>query len=1077
VTPRAKRLLDSLISPAPAVRTLRFSARGGARAATLLLAALLVSQASAALLSVSAASVAPPPPAPRPSASFSPHYEILGELDGGRLLQSQRPQSVPLNEGIQFAATYYTAKDLQAAYNMTGLISQGYGGEGKTIAIIDAYGDPTIRQDLAAFDKQFGLPPADLTIVPVGPYEPANGITFGWDAETALDVEAAHTAAPYAHINLVVASNASNALFAAVKTVVDRRLGDVVSMSWGLGENSYGESGFSVAGFLNYAYLDYYFQKGAAEGITFLASSGDYGAFDGTPAVTADFPATSPFVTGVGGTTLYLAGATGYGAANSTATYESESAWSISPQYVGSQGVSSGGGYSDIFAQPYYQAGAISSAVRTAPDVSADANPYTGFVIVLEGGEYAIGGTSLASPLWAGMTADMDQYAGRDLGLLNPSLYSIYADRAEYLRAFHQVTFGFDGEYQAGSGYNLVTGLGSPNLPALAADVKGEGQGVAVTVDTSPSNATSAPAQYVYGEAFTISATATGPTGPVTTGTVDANIFSPGGQVAVVPLSYDGFSWTGTYTPAPTDPPGSWTIQVYVTSGTAYGYGIADVSIGDSLGIVAPVPYPFGPTLEAGQAFSIEAVADSPGGTPLSSLNLTAHLIHGGTTVSDVTLTPQGDGFYQGEGNITASDPQGTYTLVVDSPGAGRVFSYFYVGEAVTGVILTPLDSASPSAAPGQRLVFLAQTKTASGEGVFTSNTTADVYSLSGALMASAKLQPAPNAVQFGVFDFFRFAQANFTVPANLTQGFYRVEFQSSYAGNRTTLTQLGNYTTGFYVSSPTLSYTISAPASVYEGEDVRVMAKVTNSTGAPVDAGVFLATVVPSGYAFESYLTDFYGYTGVPMEYNATLGEWVGDYQIPSPITPFNGFVGNVPALSAGPWTVFVTGESAGAVNLVPGASYVNVLPYVYYPNGTLTASDVAAAPLVVASGGGYVLSGIGRGALSVSGINITLVEVDIGDLTVDNATVALVGSHVGTITSTGSKLALLAGTSVGELSMKSTRLTVSASSYGVEGAGAPYLDYLLYAVAAVALAALVVSVLAYRRKGWLAPSPSPQV
>ncbi len=1048
------------------------------RVAAPLVAFLMLAQTAVAVAAVQApAAPAPASPVLGSGVSFSTNYVILGQLEGTNVFQSQRPNSVPLAEGIQFAATYYSAKDLQNAYNVTGLLSQGYGGRGETIAIIDAYGDPTIQQDLATFDKEYGLPAANLTIIPVGTYQPANGIKYGWDAETALDVEAAHTAAPYAHINLVIASNASNALFAAVKTVVDNHLGNVVSMSWGLGENSFGESGFSAAGFLNYAYLDYYFQKGAAEGITFLASSGDYGAFDGTTTVTADFPATSPFVTGVGGTTLYMAAGTNSTGGGSSKTYQGESAWSVSPQYVGGQGVSSGGGYSAIFAQPYYQASAVTSPFRSAPDVSADANPYTGFAIVLEGGNYVIGGTSLASPLWAGMAADLDQYVGRSLGLLNPSLYSIYANKAEYQAAFHQISSGFNGEYQAGPGYNLVTGLGTPDVTALAAALKNQTQGMTIQVTTSKSSAASAPAQYTYGEAFTITATASGSTGPVTSGSFYANLVGPGGQIATVPMSYDGFAWTGSYTPKSTDPAGSWTVEVYGTSGTATGYGIADVSIGDSLAIATPVPYPFATTLGAGTPFTISALVDAPDGTPISTATLTAHLIYAGRTISNVVLNSSGFGFYTGQANITTGEPQGSYELVIDSPGIGSVYSYFYVGEAVTGVILTPLDGALPSAAPGQDAVLLAKTSTADGSGVYTSNATADFYSLSGSLVASAKLQPSPNKAQFGVFDFFGYNEANFTVPSNLTQGFYKVQFLSSYQPNDSSTAQLGNFTTGLYVSAPTLRYTVSAPATVYEGQYVTVTAKVTNSTGAPVDSGTFMATVVATGYAFESYVTDFYGYTGVPMLYNATLGEWQGAYQIPSPLAAFNPFFGNLPGLASGPWTVFVSGQSAQGVNLVPSTAYVDVLPYVYYPNATLSQSDIATAPLVTSNGTGYVLTGIGRDSLYVSGVNITIMDSNIGNLTVYDSSVTLVGSQVGTLTATGSKLALTGGTQVNSLNRKSTSLTVSGSSYLQSSAQSGYSAYLLYGAVAVAVVALVAALLALRRKPPVPAAAAPYV
>jgi subtilase family serine protease len=1012
----------------------------------------------------------------RPSVTFQPHYLILGQLEGSGVVQSDRPNSVPLPLGVSYATTYYTPQDLQDAYNASSFIQKGYDGKGETIAIIDAYGDPTINQDLATFDTRFGLPAANLTVIPVGPYAPENGITYGWDAEVALDVEAAHSMAPYAHINLLVAANASNALYEGVKMAVDGHLGDVVSMSWGLGENSYGESGYSVAGFLNYAYLDYYFQKGAAEGMTFFASTGDYGAFDGTTTVTADFPSTSPFVTAVGGTTLFLASSKGYvSALNSSAVYQTEQAWSVSPQYIGSQGVSAGGGMSELFAQPYYQKGAISSAVRSVPDVSADANPYTGFTVVLGGGLYPVGGTSLSSPLWAGMTADLDQYTSRSLGLLNPYLYSIYAVKGEYDAAFHQVTSGFDGEYSASPGYNLVTGLGTPNLPYLAEDIANQTAPMSVKVTTSEGSSSSAPTQYTYGEQFTITASVSTSQGQVTSGSVVANILGPMGQIGVVPLSYDGISWTGSFTPSESDPAGSWTVEAYAVSGGSSGYGLADVNAGDSVGIVSPVPYPFATTTPPGSPFAIEAVAQLPNGSAVQSPSLNAYLVYEGRTISRVNLNGTA-GDYSGQGNITTGDPQGTYTLVVNGSGIGSAFSYFYVGQAVTGVILGPTDTAIPSASPGQQVVLLARTATSTGLGRYTSNVTAKFYDLSGTLVASTDLRPSPNTVQFGVFNFFGYNQANFSIPSSLAKGFYKVQFLSSYHENSTTALQEGNFTTGFYVSAPSLNYSVSVPAAVYEGQTLGITARIYNSTGAPVDSGVFFATAIPSGYSFESYVTDYDGYTGVPMQYNSTLGRWVGEMQIPSALSPFNGFTGNIPGLVSGPWTVFVSGESSNASNVVPGASFLDVQPYTYYTLSSINATNVAKAPLVAVNGTGYLLSDIGADSLVVSGVNITLADSSIGNLMIVNASVRLVASTVGSVSATGSTLALLHGTQVNSLTVKSTKLASSGSYYGQAPTTSE--NYILYGVAALAAVALVVSLIALARRGprqQMVPPPPP--
>jgi subtilase family serine protease len=997
------------------------------------LLAFQVAPVISALAQTPSAGTAAKTASPSTTASFKPEYVILGQLEGSSVFQSQRPNSVPLVEPYQFAATFYTAKDLEDAYGATSLYLSGYNGRGETIAIIDAYGDPTIYQDIATFDKDFGLPPANLAVIPVGAYEPSLGITYGWDAETALDVEAAHAMAPYAHINLVIGANASNALFEAIKLVVDDHLGNTVSMSWGLAESLYGESGWSAIGYLNYPYADYYFQQGSSQGISFFCATSDYGAYSGTLSVTGDFPSSSPFVTAVGGTALFLTPTSGLvSALNSSAAYQEEQAWSVSPQYVGTPGVSSGGGHSTFFPQPYYQSGAINSASRTYPDVAADADPYTGFVIVLEGGTYVIGGTSLSSPLWAGMAADLDQYLGRGVGLLNPYLYSIYADKTAYETAFHQVTYGFNGAYQAGPGYNLVTGLGSPNLPQLAADLKSMHQGLGVTVTTSQGPSPSAPTQYPFGNNITISADVTTPQGsPVTTGTFSVDINSISGAVASVPLSYNGRSWVGTHTVGPKDPYNSWTITVSGSSGGLSGEGIADVDIGASLGIVAPIPYPFGPPLPPNVPFTIMASAALANGTAVANANLTAHLIHSGQVISDVPLKSVKGGYYAGEGIVGGRMPQGVYILVVDGTSFGSVYTYFYVGEAVTGVLLTPGNDAIPSASPGQFVTFLAQALTSEGTGMFTSNITAKIFSLSGILMASVNLKPAPNVVQFGDYNFFTYQQANFTIPSNFTQGFYKIQFLSSYTGNSTTRTQLGNFTTGFYVSAPTLSYIISQPTTIFEGQNLEVFANITDRTGAAVTSGVFMVTAIPSGYAFEAEASDYLGYTGVPMQYNPALGQWEGAFRIPSALTSFNAFLGNSLALSSGPWTVFVSGESSAASNVVPTSSFITVLPYTFYSIASLTPSDVGTAPLVSSNSRGYSLDNIGTNSLVIAGLNVTLSSDYIGNLTITNSTVQLIGSHVGSVSASGSTLALLDGTQVGSLNLTSTPLTARGSTY----------------------------------------------
>jgi hypothetical protein len=321
-------------------------------------------------------------------------------------------------------------------------------GSGTTIAIVDAYDDPNIANDLHQFDARFGLP--DPSFSKVNEY---GGTTLpspdgSWIGEIALDVEWAHAVAPGAAILLVEAnSNGDGDLFQAVRYAAGAPGVVAVSMSWAGGESG-GESGNDASTFVT---------PPGHQGVTFLASSGDSGA----PAL---YPSASLNVISVGGTTLSL---------NGSGNISAESAWS-----------GSGGGISAYEVQPGYQQGVVTqtSSKRATPDVAYDANPATGFPVYdsYNNGTAApwvqYGGTSDAAPQWAALVAIADQ--GRALvgaGSLDgptQTLPALYQMPASY---FHDITTGTttgSPNYSAGPGYDLATGRGTPvaNLlvPALA---------------------------------------------------------------------------------------------------------------------------------------------------------------------------------------------------------------------------------------------------------------------------------------------------------------------------------------------------------------------------------------------------------------------------------------------------------------------------------------------------------------------------------------------------------------------------------------------------------------------------------
>ena len=374
----------------------------------------------------------------------------------------------------------YTPSQLQRAYNFLPLYNKGYKGQGETIVIIDASQDPTIRQDLHNFDVLFGLPDPKLNILaPYGadPFDP------GVATEITLDVEYAHAVAPLATIDLVLtpiasATTASEAyadFLLGVSYAVDHKLGTAISMSYGFPEDC---TNATVA-----AESHAIFAKAAAEHITTIASSGDHGATALNCSFTAfttyrasSFPAADPYVLSVGGTYLDTL---------ANGSYLGETAWtqvSTNPDNG-----ASGGGFSKDYAVPGYQSKAgIQGPGRGIPDVAYNGDPRSGVILLCSSCGYppntllVVGGTSAGAPQWAGVVALGSQYAGHNLGFINPALYKVYTSSA-YHAAFHDITIGNNSYtltdssgnvvtvlgFPAKKGWDAVTGIGTPNVSNL----------------------------------------------------------------------------------------------------------------------------------------------------------------------------------------------------------------------------------------------------------------------------------------------------------------------------------------------------------------------------------------------------------------------------------------------------------------------------------------------------------------------------------------------------------------------------------------------------------------------------------
>ncbi len=350
-------------------------------------------------------------------------------------------------ETPSYRAEPYTPANIYNAYDMNYIHNEGYYGNNTTIVIVDAYGDPSINYDVSAFDNLTGLPPINLNIsTPKGAITSTNS---GWASETAIDVEWSHAMAPGAKIDLVLSPDDGQILLDSVEYAVSHRLGNVISLSWGEPESKMTTS--------ELASLNSIYKQAAEENITVVAASGDNGANDGTSAPTVNFPAADPYVLGIGGTKL---------SESSDGKY-TQTAWGDS---VDGSEQASGGGFSSHFSTPYYQiAPNYTETQRGVPDVALDADPNTGVLTIVSGQQYTLGGTSIATPMWAGIIATMDQYYNTSLGFVNPLFYKI-SETKYYTNAFTQITSGGNYGYDAGPGWNPVTGLGTPLVSNLIND-------------------------------------------------------------------------------------------------------------------------------------------------------------------------------------------------------------------------------------------------------------------------------------------------------------------------------------------------------------------------------------------------------------------------------------------------------------------------------------------------------------------------------------------------------------------------------------------------------------------------------
>ncbi len=379
-------------------------------------------------------------------------------------------------------------KDLASAYDVMPLQNSGILGNNQTIGLFELDGYKS--SDVNAYFQNYGITPPNITNVLVDGF---NGNASSSAVETELDIEAVGAIAPRANQIVYEGPNTTSGLNDIYNKIVTENKVQIASVSWGLCENSSGSAELQT--------LDTIFKQGAAQGISFIAAAGDAGAYDCQDTnLNVDSPADDPYVTGVGATKLQT----------NNGGYGSESVWSDPTQVQhGPKGSGSGGGLSTQFRIPSWQSGPgvknkYSNGYREVPDVVAAGDPKPGYSVYCtvtnagcpSTGWFTTGGTSAPAPFWASSLALVNQYlqahnVGR-IGHANPTLYHLFNTQQQY-SPFHDVTAGNNLFFPATSGYDLASGIGSPNVYNIARDLAGPAAGGGAVTPTGTPVSTPSP--------------------------------------------------------------------------------------------------------------------------------------------------------------------------------------------------------------------------------------------------------------------------------------------------------------------------------------------------------------------------------------------------------------------------------------------------------------------------------------------------------------------------------------------------------------------------------------------------------
>ncbi|MER6070069.1 S53 family peptidase [Streptomyces sp. NPDC001817] len=369
-----------------------------------------------------------------PSAIASIVSDVAGLNNRVQLRHQATPHTVSPHNG---PGGGYTPAQLKGGYNVSGT----YTGSGQKIALLEF--DGFQQSNITTYDNHYGLGSPTPTVQQV---DGGSGALGDGQVEVELDIEVLHAIAPKANVTVFEGPNSDAGEVDTYQAIVDSGI-PTTSISWGAAESARTTSGINA--------VDAVFKAGAAQGLGFYAASGDSGSDDaGDGGTSVDYPASDPYVTGVGGTKL---------------TVTSSNAWSKEVAWSGG-----GGGKSSVFKIPSWQTAVQKSAsggYRQVPDVSAHANPSPGVSIYSQGSWSSVGGTSAAAPEWAAFAALYNQQAAAagkaNLGFADPALYSASGT------GFHDITSGSNGAYSAAAGWDFTSGWGSYSAATLASKLLG----------------------------------------------------------------------------------------------------------------------------------------------------------------------------------------------------------------------------------------------------------------------------------------------------------------------------------------------------------------------------------------------------------------------------------------------------------------------------------------------------------------------------------------------------------------------------------------------------------------------------